>query len=73
MTHRDFTIWLEGFLAGKNSIDSDELVILRKELERVIDEPRVERIPPSYPIPREPNFVPGHRITCDTAKSLMKG
>jgi hypothetical protein len=70
MNSKEFTIWLKGFLVGKNSIDSDELLLLNKELDNVVEE--VKLYQPPYMTPKtDPYKPPFTNPTCETGKQLL--
>jgi hypothetical protein len=81
MTNKEFTMWLKGFLHGKQKLNSDEISELNKIIETITDEPK-QQFPfgtpntiPSHPIPRHipnpHNPIGPMNPTCNTAKELL--
>jgi len=82
MTNKEFTMWLKGFLHGKQKLNSDEISELNKIIETITDEPK-QQLPfgtpntfPSHPIPRKdsfPQWQEPHKMnpTCETSKTLL--
>jgi len=79
MTHKEFYIWLEGYLHGKLENKNVEIGPIVKKMGEVKDEPQesikitpFERIPiPVNPFPNTANptidpFTPPWTITCNT-------
>ena len=75
MNHKEFTYWLEGFLAGKQDLDEAQITRIKEAMKEIEPGPSVQRVT-QYPI-SDPNTFPKwqepHKMnpTCDTGKQLL--
>jgi hypothetical protein len=68
MTYKDFSWWLEGYLTGKEKLDKGEIASILVMLRDVVEEPKINHIPP-YPPTYVPDMPkPPFNPTCDVKK-----
>ena len=77
MTHKEFYIWLEGYLYGKlenKNIDISPIVEKMSEVKEEKVEPlikRYEQIPvPINPLPKTDPYSPPFEVYCETKQQL---
>ena len=77
MTHKEFYIWLEGYLYGKLENKQIDITPIVEKMQLVKDEPKLGitepyRIPiPINPFPiKDDPYKPPFEITCETKQQL---
>ena len=76
MTHKEFYIWLEGYLYGKLENKNVEIAPIVEKMGQVKDEPKIGiaepyRVPiPINPFPGTGDPTPPWTITCETKTQL---
>ena len=77
MTHKEFYIWLEGYLHGKLENKHIDITPIVEKMQLVKDEPKLGitepyRIPiPINPFPiKDDPYKPPFEITCETKQQL---
>ena len=77
MTHKEFYIWLEGYLYGKLENKHIDIAPIVEKMQLVKDEPKLGitepyRIPiPINPFPiKDDPYKPPFEITCETKQQL---
>ena len=78
MTHKEFYIWLEGYLTGKLENKHIDIVPIVEKMNEVKDEPQesvkitpFERIPvPINPFPKIDPYSPPYEVYCGTKEQL---
>jgi len=78
MTHKEFYIWLEGYLHGKLENKHIDIVPIVEKMNEVKDEPQesvkitpFERIPvPINPFPKIDPYSPPYEVYCGTKEQL---
>ena len=78
MTHKEFYIWLEGYLTGKLENIHIDIVPIVEKMNEVKDEPQesvkitpFERIPvPINPFPKIDPYSPPYEVYCGTKEQL---
>ena len=76
MTHKEFYIWLEGYLYGKHENKHIEITPIVEKMGQVKDEPKIGiaepyRVPmPINPFPGTGDPTPPWTITCETKTQL---
>ena len=77
MTHKEFYIWLEGYLHGKLESEQIEIGPIVKKMGEVKEETtkpliqRYEQIPvPINPLPKTDPYSPPFEVYCETKQQL---
>ena len=78
MTHKEFYIWLEGYLTGKLENKHIDIAPIVEKMNEVKDEPQesvkitpFERIPvPINPFPKIDPYSPPYEVYCGTKEQL---
>jgi hypothetical protein len=78
MTHKEFYIWLDGYLTGKLENKHIDIVPIVEKMNEVKDEPQesvkitpFERIPvPINPFPKIDPYSPPYEVYCGTKEQL---
>jgi len=78
MTHKEFYIWLEGYLHGKLENKHIDIAPIVEKMNEVKDEPQesvkitpFERIPvPINPFPKIDPYSPPYEVYCGTKEQL---
>ena len=76
MTHKEFYIWLEGYLYGKLENKHIDITPIVEKMGQVKDEPKIGiaepyRVPiPITPFPGTGDPTPPWTITCETKQQL---
>ena len=78
MTHKEFYMWLDGYLTGKLENKHIDIVPIVEKMNEVKDEPQesvkitpFERIPvPINPFPKIDPYSPPYEVYCGTKEQL---
>lgn len=76
MTHKEFYIWLEGYLYGKLENKQIDITPIVEKMQLVKDEPNIGiaepyRVPlPINPFPNTGDPTPPWTVTCETKEQL---
>ena len=78
MTHKEFYIWLEGFMTNRPWVDIKQIDIetIQEKMKEVKDEPKIGiaepyRVPmPINPFPSTGDPTPPWTVTCETKEQL---